>query len=73
MMRSANYLDAYSLVYYKFSCYLSFFLPLVTDMIALEGGDGEGGGQSLRPRVEKGGRCMGGRKNMGSVNGTREK
>ena len=48
-----------------------FFCPW--SLIALEGGDGEGGGQSLRPRVEKGGRCMGGRKNMGSVNGKREK
>jgi len=70
-MRSAYYLDAYSLIYYKFSCYLSFFRPW--SLIALEGGDGEGGGQSLRHWVEKGGRCMGGRKNVGSVNGKREK
>ena len=58
---------------YIINSMLPFFQFRPWSLIALEGGDGEGGGQRLRPRVEKGGRCMGGRKNMGSVNGTREK
>ena len=70
-MTSANYSLVCCCLFSFYLSFFSFFHPW--SLIAFEGGGGEGGGQSLGPRVEKSGRCMGGRKNVGSVNGKREK
>ena len=61
MMTSAKFTRA--LLFLILSFFLSFFHPW--SLIAFEGEGGEGGGQSLGPRVEKSGRCMGGGKKRG--------